>query len=124
MANISKEQRLAKKVKDAELKMEEIKVQLKGELTAANEKLVKNYIEYINFLDDVAQGRVKEATVAARINACDKLIKRVDELREELEMDGVDPASLEGEEALLEAGGDYVNVGDLITIDFAASGGG
>ncbi len=96
-----KEVQLQNKLKRAELKMEELKVQLKGELTDVNAQLVRDYKKYIAFLDDVAQGRVAEASVTARIGACDKLIKRVDELKEELEMNGVDPESL-GESEIVE----------------------
>ncbi len=97
-----KEQQLKNKIAQAELKMEEVKVKLQSELTAANEKLVKEYTQYIEFLSDVALGKIKEASVTARIGACDKLIKRVDELREELEMDGMSGEDLSDEELLEE----------------------
>ncbi len=98
----TKEQQLKNKIAQAELKMEEVKVKLQSELTAANEKLVKEYTQYIEFLSDVALGKIKEASVTARIGACDKLIKRVDELREELEMDGMSGEDLSDEELLEE----------------------
>ncbi len=97
-----KEQQLKNKIAQAELKMEEVKVKLQSELTAANEKLVKEYTQYIEFLSDVALGKIKEASVTARIGACDKLIKRVDELKEELEMEGIDGSELSDEELLKE----------------------
>ena len=109
-----KEQQLKNKIAQAELKMEEVKVKLQSELTAANEKLVKEYTQYIEFLSDVALGKIKEASVTARIGACDKLIKRVDELREELEMDGIDPDSLEEREVE----SDEVDVTNLIQVSF------
>ena len=96
----TKEQQLKNKVAQAELKMEEVKVKLQSELTAANERLVKVYTQYIEFLSDVALGKIKEASVTARIGACDKLIKRVDELREELEMEGMSGEDLSDEELL------------------------
>ncbi len=110
----TKEQQLKNKIAQAELKMEEVKVKLQSELTAANEKLVKEYTQYIEFLSDVALGKIKEASVTARIGACDKLIKRVDELREELEMDGIDPDSLEEREVE----SDEVDVTNLIQVSF------
>ena len=92
---LTKQERLDAKLAKAEEKMKTLEVKLKGELTEASELIVSEYVNYIKFLDDVAQGRIKEASVTARIGACDKLIKRVDELRQELEMDGVDPDSLD-----------------------------
>ncbi|AGH32217.1 hypothetical protein VPHG_00153 [Vibrio phage 11895-B1] len=109
-----KKTQLDNKIKRAEEKMEELKVKLKVALTEGNQQIIENYLNYIQFLDDVAQGRVKEASVTARIGACDKLIKRVDELREELEMDNIDPDSVEvEEESSVE-----VDVSNLIQIDF------
>ena len=111
----NKEQQLKNKVAQAELKMEEVKVRLQGELTAANEKLVKEYTQYVAFLSDVALGKIKEASVTARIGACDKLIKRVDELKEELEMEGIDPDSVEDIE---EEDENSVDVTNLIQVSF------
>ncbi|CAH9015315.1 putative coil containing protein [Vibrio phage 424E50-1] len=111
----TKEEQLKNKLAKAELKMEEVKVRLQGELTAANEKLVKEYTQYVEFLSDVALGKIKEASVTARIGACDKLIKRVDELKEELEMDGIDPDSVEDIEDEDE---NSVDVTNLIQVSF------
>ena len=90
-----KEVELANKMEAAELKMKELEVVLATRVTAAHEKLVTEFEDHIAFISDVAYGRVKGATVNNRMKAAEMMIKRVDELKEKLELEEIDANSLE-----------------------------
>ena len=92
-----KQAMLAKRMDEAELKMKELEVVLATRVTAAHEKLVTEFEEHIAFISRVAKGEEKGATMANRIKCAEMMIKRVDELKEKLDVD-IDPESLEGVE--------------------------
>ena len=89
-----KEVELANKMEAAELKMKELEVVLATRVTAAHEKLVTEFEEHIAFISRVARGEEKGATMSNRIKCAEMMIKRVDELKEKLELDEVDPEEL------------------------------
>ena len=84
-----KQAMLSKRMDEAELKMKELEVVLATRVTAAHEKLVTEFEDHIAFISDVAYGRVKGATVNNRMKAAEMMIKRVDELKENLEMEEI-----------------------------------
>ena len=90
-----KEVELANKMEAAELKMKELEVVLATRVTAAHEKLVTEFEEHIAFISRVARGEEKGATMSNRIKCAEMMIKRVDELKENLEMEEIDADSLE-----------------------------
>ncbi len=92
-----KQAMLAKRMDEAELKMKELEVVLATRVTAAHEKLVTEFEEHIAFISRVAKGEELGATMSNRIKCAEMMIKRVDELRDALEVD-IDPESLEGVE--------------------------
>jgi len=109
-----KEVELANKMEAAELKMKELEVVLATRVTAAHEKLVTEFEEHIAFISRVAKGEEKGATMANRIKCAEMMIKRVDELKEKLDVD-IDPEALEmndplGEESEGSAEGHDENV--------------
>jgi len=89
-----KQQMLARKMDEAELKMKELEVVLATRVTAAHEKLVKEFEEHIAFISRVALGEEKDATMANRIKCAEMMIRRVDELKDKLEMDEIDADNL------------------------------
>jgi hypothetical protein len=92
---LTTQERLDSKLVKVEEKMKKLEVVLATKVTAVHEKLIQEYEDHIQFLSDVATGKHKEATMANRIKCAELLIKRVDELKEALEMDQVgDPESL------------------------------
>lgn len=91
-----KQAMLAKRMDEAELKMKELEVVLATRVTAAHEKLVTEFEEHIAFISRVAKGEEKGASMSNRIKCAEMMIKRVDELKEKLELDEVDAESLEG----------------------------
>ncbi len=91
----TKEQQLKNKIAQAELKMEEVKVKLQSELTSGNERLVKEYINAIDYLISVSRGEVKGATVVNRMNACKMVMDKVEELQKALDIDSVTPEHVE-----------------------------
>lgn len=93
-----KQAMLAKRMDEAELKMKELEVVLATRVTAAHEKLVTEFEEHIAFISRVAKGEEKGATMANRIKCAEMMIKRVDELKEKLDVDEVNPEDLEGVE--------------------------
>lgn len=93
-----KDVQLANKMAQAELKMKELEVVLATRVTAAHEKLVTEFEEHIAFISRVAKGEEKGATMSNRIKCAEMLVKRVDELKEKLDVDEVSPEDLEGVE--------------------------
>ncbi|CAL9986212.1 hypothetical protein VPHF99_0305 [Vibrio phage F99] len=90
-----KEVELANKMEAAELKMKELEVVLATRVTAAHEKLVTEFEDHIAFISRVARGEEKGATMSNRIKCAEMMIKRVDELKEKLELEEIDANSLE-----------------------------
>ncbi|AUR91669.1 coil containing protein [Vibrio phage 1.161.O._10N.261.48.C5] len=99
-----KQAMLAKRMDEAELKMKELEVVLATRVTAAHEKLVTEFEEHIAFISRVARGEEKGATMSNRIKCAEMMIKRVDELKDKLEMEEVDANSLEMDDPLGEGG--------------------
>ena len=93
-----KEQQLANKMAQAELKMKELEVVLATRVTAAHEKLVTEFEDHIAFISRVARGEEKGATMSNRIKCAEMMIKRVDELQEALGVEDVTGSELMGEE--------------------------
>ncbi|BAV80894.1 hypothetical protein [Vibrio phage RYC] len=60
-------------------------------LAEGNATIIENYVDYLTVLDDIALGRVASATPASRISAANILIKKVEELKEELEIEAALP---------------------------------
>lgn len=105
-----KQAMLTKRMDEAELKMKELEVVLATRVTAAHEKLVTEFEEHIAFISRVAKGEEKGATMSNRIKCAEMMIKRVDELKEKLDVDEVDAESLKGVDD---------EVGDQITLDLS-----
>jgi hypothetical protein len=92
-----KDVQLANKMAQAELKMKELEVVLATRVTAAHEKLVTEFEEHIAFISRVARGEEEGATMSNRIKCAEMMIKRVDELKDKLELDEISKEDLSDE---------------------------
>jgi hypothetical protein len=95
---LTKQERLDAAVAKVEEKMKKLEVVLATKVTAVHEKLIQEYEDHIQFLSDVATGKHKEAMMANRIKCAELLIKRVDELKEALEMEEISGEDLKDDE--------------------------
>lgn len=93
MANISQEERYKKQLERIELK-------LKTRKATIDESLVDDYEKLIGVLKAAAFGNLKGVTPAGQVSAADKLVTKIEKLREELELEGKDLDSPEAEEIL------------------------
>ena len=64
-------------------------------MTSGKERLVKEYINAIDYLISVSRGEVKGATVVNRMNACKMVMDKVEELQKALDIDSVTPEHVE-----------------------------